>query len=80
VREAVVEPPKEYDPGEIQGIRERLGLSLTVFAQVLNSSAETVKACEQGEREPDGMALALLQVADEHPHALMSRVRSKQAQ
>ena len=79
VREAVVEPPKAYDPDEIQGIRERLGLSQTVFAKVLNSSPETVKAWEQGKREPDGMALALLQVADEHPQALMSRVRSKQA-
>jgi hypothetical protein len=48
-----------------------------VFARVLNSSPETVKAWEQGKRTPDGIALALLQVADEHPEALMSRVGKK---
>jgi DNA-binding transcriptional regulator YiaG len=38
-----------------------------------------VKAWEQGKRTPDGIALALLQVADEHPQALLSRVRMKPA-
>jgi putative transcriptional regulator len=79
VREASVLPPREYDAQGVQGVRERLGLSQAVFARVLNSSAETVKAWEQGKRAPDGMALALLQVADEHPQALMSRVRAKPA-
>lgn len=79
VREASVLPPKGYDSQGVQGVRERLGLSQAVFARVLNSSAETVKAWEQGKRAPDGMALALLQVADEHPQALMSRVRTKEA-
>jgi putative transcriptional regulator len=79
VREALVLPPKGYDAKAVQAVRERLGLSQAVFARVLNSSAETVKAWEQGKRAPDGMALALLQVADEHPQALMSRVRMKTA-
>ena len=79
VREASVLPPRGYDAKGVQAVRERLGLSQSVFAKVLNSSAETVKAWEQGKRAPDGMALALLQVADEHPQALMSRVRRKTA-
>jgi putative transcriptional regulator len=79
VREASVLPPRGYDARGVQAVRERLGLSQAVFARVLNSSAETVKAWEQGKRAPDGMALALLQVADEHPQALMSRVRRKSA-
>jgi len=79
VREASVLPPRGYDAEAVQAVRERLGLSQAVFARVLNSSAETVKAWEQGKRIPDGMALALLQVADEHPQALMSRVRRKTA-
>jgi putative transcriptional regulator len=79
VREASVVPPRGYDAKGVQAVRERLGLSQAVFARVLNSSAETVKAWEQGKRAPDGMALALLQVADEHPQALMSRVRRKSA-
>jgi putative transcriptional regulator len=76
-RETVVQPPREYGPEAIQQIRERLGLSQTVFAQVLNSSSETVRAWEQGKREPEGMALTLLQVADEHPQALLGRLQKR---
>ena len=77
VRDAKVQPPRGYDARGVQAVRERLGLSQAVFARVLNSSPETVKAWEQGKRVPDGIALALLQVADEHPEALMSRVGKK---
>ncbi|HEX5727164.1 MAG TPA: helix-turn-helix domain-containing protein [Longimicrobiaceae bacterium] len=75
VREVVVEPPRSYRAEAIRQIRERMGLSQAVFAKVLNSSAETVKAWEQGKRAPDGMALALLQVAEDHPKVLLDRVK-----
>lgn len=74
-RDAVVQPPRRYLGPETQRIREQLGLSQSVFARVLNASAETVKAWEQGKRQPDGMALTLLEIAERHPEALMSRVR-----
>jgi putative transcriptional regulator len=77
VRDATVDPPRAYDAQGVQHVRELLGLSQAVFAWVLNSSAETVKAWEQGKRVPDGIALALLQVAEDHPQALLSRVRPK---
>ncbi len=76
-RDATVAPPVRYDGAGIRGIRERMGLSQGVFAKVLNASAETVKAWEQGKREPDGMAQALLHVADRHPAVLMERVQPK---
>jgi putative transcriptional regulator len=79
-QDAAVEPPRHYNGAGVQQIRERMGLSQTVFAKVLNASPETVKAWEQGKREPDGMALALLEVADTHPEALLDRVREKSAQ
>jgi len=78
-QDAAVEPPRHYTGAGVQQIRERMGLSQTVFAKVLNASPETVKAWEQGKREPDGMALALLEVADTHPEALLDRVREKPA-
>lgn len=78
VREAAVDPPRTYDARGVQQVREQLGLSQAVFAGVLNSSPETVKAWEQGKRVPDGIALALLQVAEDHPQALLSRVRTRQ--
>lgn len=76
-RDAVVQPPRQYEGEGIQRIRERLGLSQAVFAQVLNASPETVKAWEQGKRQPDGMALTLLEVAETHPEALMRRVQTR---
>lgn len=76
-RDAVVEPPRQYGGPETQRIREGLGLSQSVFARVLNASPETVKAWEQGKRQPDGMALTLLEIAENHPQALLSRVRTR---
>jgi putative transcriptional regulator len=76
-REAVVQPPRACEAQCVQQIREKLGLSQSVFAQVLNASPETVKAWEQGKRQPDGMALTLLEIAGTHPEALLSRVRTR---
>ena len=78
-REAVVQPPRPCEAQCVQQIREKLGLSQAVFARVLNASAETVKAWEQGKRQPDGMALTLLEIAETHPEALLSRVRTRAA-
>ena len=78
-RAVSVQPPAVYEAQKIQGIRERMGLSQKVFASVLNASSDTVKAWEQGKRQPDGMALALLEAADRHPDVLMERVVEKPA-
>jgi putative transcriptional regulator len=74
-RGATVQPPPTYPATAISRIRERMGLSQALFAQVLNASPETVKAWEQGKRTPDGMALALLEVAERSPEVLMSRIK-----
>jgi putative transcriptional regulator len=75
-RQAAVRPPHRYGSRRIQRIRERLGLSQRVFAGILNASPETVRAWEQGKRQPEGMALALLEVADRHPEALLERIET----
>ncbi len=75
--EAVVKPPRSYSGVNIQRIREKMGLSQTVFAQVLNASPDTIKAWEQNKRQPDGMALTLLEVAEHQPEVLMHRVGTK---
>jgi len=78
-RTAAVQPPRAYGADKIQEIREKMGLSQAVFARVLNASSDTVKAWEQGKRQPDGMALTLLQIAERHPQVLLERVRRKPA-
>jgi putative transcriptional regulator len=74
---ATVEPPPRYVPDRIRGIRGHMALSQPVFAATLNVSAETVRAWEQGKREPDGPTLRLLEVAEQHPEVLLAKVRPR---
>ena len=75
--EARVEAPPRYVAERIREIRDHMGLSQPVFAAALNVSPETVRAWEQGKREPDGPTLRLLEVAERHPEVLLQRVRSR---
>lgn len=75
--EAEVEPPPQYLSERIREIREEMGLSQPVFAAALNVSTETVRAWEQGKREPHGATLRLLEVAEEHPDILLKNVQAR---
>ncbi len=75
--EAKVEPPPQYVSERIKRIRNQMGLSQPVFAAALNVSTETVRAWEQGKREPDGPTLRLLEVAEQHPEVLLKNVRAR---
>ena len=72
-----VEPPPHYAAGRIKEIRGHLALSQPVFAAALNVSAETIRAWEQGKREPDGPTLRLLEIAERHPEVLLEKVRAR---
>lgn len=67
VRRTEVVPPPEYRERDIQRLRERLGLSQTVFANLLGASTSTVRAWERGARQPSDMARRLLELADRQP-------------
>ena len=59
------EPPKAMRPREIARLRrETIGVSQAVFAKVLNSSAQTVHAWEQGRRSPTGCTLRFLRTIE----------------
>ncbi len=74
-RDAVVEPAPAFDSHRIVELREELELSQSLFARALNISPETVRAWEQGKRNPDGASLRLLQLAEEHPQWILRTVR-----
>jgi hypothetical protein len=40
-------------------------------------SPDTIRAWEQGKREPDGPTLRLLQVAEQHPEVLLDKLRER---
>ena len=62
----VVAPP-EYSRLDIRRIREGLGVSQAVFAELLGASTSTVRAWEQGAREPSEMARRLIALAERDP-------------
>jgi DNA-binding transcriptional regulator YiaG len=68
--------PKGITPDNIRGIRNRLGVSQDRFARALNVSVSSVRAWEQGLRQPEGPTLRLLELADRHPEILMETARA----
>ena len=73
-RQARVDEPPVYDGGRVRALRNRLKLSQPLFAAALGVSDRTVEAWEQGKRVPDGATRRLLEIAEEHPDALMAKV------
>jgi putative transcriptional regulator len=69
-RKAYLEPPPYYPPHLLREVRHRLSVSQTIFAQMLGVSASSIRAWEQGKREPEGPARRLIQIADLHPEIL----------
>jgi DNA-binding transcriptional regulator YiaG len=68
--------PKGLSAPEIKEIRNRLGVSQDRFARALNVSVSSVRAWEQGLRQPEGPTLRLLELADRHPEILMDTAKA----
>ncbi len=56
---------------DARAIRKKLGLSQTGFAALIGISPRTLQNWEQGHRQPEGTARALLRVAESHPEAVL---------
>lgn len=74
-RQAIVVPPPDYDAKRVQQIRERLGLSQSVFAALVGATPAAVKAWEQGRRNPPGPARRLLEIAERSPEVFDKDIR-----
>ncbi len=57
---------KDLQADDIKKIRESIKVSQPVFAKLLNTSPETIKKWEQGERHPTGTSLKLLNLVAIH--------------
>jgi putative transcriptional regulator len=55
------------EPSEPKVIRSKLNLSQSAFAGLLGVSMRTLQDWEQGRRDPQGPAIALLRIAEQHP-------------
>lgn len=55
------------EPSPPEVIRSKLNLSQSAFAGLLGVSMRTLQDWEQGRRSPQGPAVALLRIAEQHP-------------
>jgi len=73
---------RRYVRGEIKAgedvvaLRKFVGLSQEAFAEALGISVHTLRNWEQGRRQPEGPAIALLRIAARHPHIVRENATS----
>jgi DNA-binding transcriptional regulator YiaG len=67
VREVEIPAPKQYQPRDVRVTRERLGVSVAVFAGLVGVSAKLVDQWEQGRRTPSPLACRLLERINADP-------------
>ena len=65
----------KYRPVDIKRIRRRLDISQTQFALMIGVSKSTLQNWEQGRREPEGPAKALLRIVDRKPKAVLEALQ-----
>lgn len=57
-------PIRNYSRTRIVALRRRLQISQSVMASVMNTSVSTVRKWEQGDKQPSGPSLKLLDLLD----------------
>ncbi|WP_263078913.1 type II toxin-antitoxin system MqsA family antitoxin [Endozoicomonas sp. Mp262] len=60
------------EPSPAKTIREKLQLSQSAFASFMGVSVRTLQDWEQGRRNPQGPAKALLRVVEQHPEVFQN--------
>jgi len=78
IRRGEIKPSRvtQFAPPDIRAIRRRLGQSQTAFARMIGVSVATLQNWEQGRRQPEGPARALLKVAAVNPQAVAAALAS----
>lgn len=61
---------------DVKSLRERIGLTQAEFSRMIGVSIKTLQNWEQGRREPEGPAKALLRVVEKDPQAVMSALHA----
>ncbi|MBK8235622.1 MAG: helix-turn-helix domain-containing protein [Deltaproteobacteria bacterium] len=67
----------KFETGEdIAALRRFVGLTQTGFAAAVGISVHTLRNWEQGRRQPEGPAIALLRIAARHPRIIRENLNS----
>lgn len=70
-------PAPVYGAADVKKIRSKVKLSQAVFAATLNVSAATVRAWEQGQKQPSGPAARLLEMTEKNPGWILTSVHER---
>ena len=73
IRRGEVVPTRvsEFPAEDVRAVRDRLGVSQPEFALMIGVSVSTLRNWEQGRRQPEGPARALLKIASKNPRAVV---------
>ena len=66
----------KYNVPDVKKIRRSLHISQSEFALMIGVSPRTLQNWEQGRREPEGPAKALLRVASKNPKAVLEALHT----
>jgi putative transcriptional regulator len=61
---------------DVKGLREKLQLTQKEFSGMIGVSIKTLQNWEQGRREPEGPAKALLRVVEKEPQAVLNALHA----
>jgi putative transcriptional regulator len=72
IKRGEIEPARKFSVNaeDVKAIRAKLNKSQSEFALMIGVSVSTLQNWEQGRRQPEGPARALLKVASENPSAV----------
>jgi len=66
-----------FESGEdVAALRRFVGLTQAGFARAIGISVHTLRNWEQGRRQPEGPAIALLRIAARHPRIIHENLES----
>ena len=78
IRKGLAKPSRvfRYRPLDIKRIRNRLHVSQAQFSLMIGVSKSTLQNWEQGRRQPEGPAKALLRIVDKRPQAVLDALQA----
>lgn len=78
IRKGLLKPSRVFGfrSMDVKRIRRKLHVSQGEFAMIMGVSKSTLQNWEQGRREPQGAAKALLKVVDRNPKAVLEALQS----
>jgi putative transcriptional regulator len=77
VRTVSIPGPRKYSPAAVRKLRDQLGMSQAVFAELLGVSRIWVQGWERGVRQPSPLARRLMDTIRANPASWLAKVWAK---